>query len=70
MIKFCKGLPTMVGQQKKIIILRVHFLQKINVGRENTSSQWLISFRKIQPCKLFLQAKGNVGNLVLIEEQK
>ena len=69
-IKFCKGLPTMVGQQKKFIILRILFLQKINVGRENTNSQWLISFWKIQPCKLFLQAKGNVSNLVLIEEQK
>ena len=33
------------------------FLKKIrNLGRKNKSSQWLISFRKIQPCKLFLQA--------------
>ena len=33
------------------------FLQKINVGRKNTSSQWLICFRKIQPFKSFLQAE-------------
>ena len=33
------------------------FLQKINVGKKNTNGQRLISFRKIQPCELFLQAK-------------
>ena len=58
-VKIC---PLLLGSKKNFIILRIHFLQKINVGRENTSSQWLISFRKIQPCKLFLQAKGNVNN--------
>ena len=71
MEKFCKDLLTMVGQQQKIASFWEYiFLQKIIVGRESTSSQLLISFRKIQSCKLFLQAKGNLNNLVLIEEQK
>ena len=55
--KLCKDLPTIVGQQKKFIILRIHFLQKINVGRENTSSQWLISFRKYNPVNCFYKPK-------------
>ena len=45
------------------------FLQKIKVGKKNTSSQWLISFRKKQPCKLFLQAEGIFNNLAIIEGQ-
>ena len=71
----------MVGQGKKKQTLKplkrllhhsgsTSFLQKINVGRKNTSSQWLISFRKIQPCELFLQAEGNFNNRALTEGQQ
>ena len=40
--------------------------KKINIGRKSTSSQWLILFRKIWPCKLPLQGRENFINLFLI----
>ena len=33
-------------------------INEINIGRKNTSSQWLIPFRKIWLCKLPLQRGG------------
>ena len=53
-VKIC---PLLLGSKKNFIILRIHFLQKINVGRENTSSQWLISFRKYNPVNCFYKPK-------------
>ena len=38
------------------------------IWRKNTSSQWLISFRKIQRCKLFLQVKGNFNKIKRFRE--
>ena len=71
----------MVGQQKKKRSLEplkrlfhhsenTCFWQKINIGRKNTSSLWLISLRKIQPCKLFPQVEENFNNLISSEGQK
>ena len=58
----------MVGQQKKLMsrTSKTPFLS----GKGRHKPPWLISFKKIQSHKLFLQAKGKVNNLVLTEEQK
>ena len=74
------GLPTMVGQQKIWFIACLKYLfhhsensscsKKINIGRKSTSSQWLILFRKIRPCKLTLLGSGNFIPRVLIYDQQ
>ena len=49
--------------------METFFLQKTNLERENVSS--LVNFfQENTTFKLFLQVKGNVNNLVFIEEQK
>ena len=50
----------MVGQQRFWFhhFENTFFLKKLNIGRKNTSSQWLFPFREIQPCKLSLQGGG------------
>ena len=71
--KIGKVCPLWLGSEKKIdrytsktsvsSFWKYIFWQKIYIGSKNTSSQWLISFRKIQPCKLFLQAEGNFNKI-------
>ena len=64
--KNCKGLLTMIGQQKMISrtsktsvssFWEYIFLQKLNIGRKNTSIQWLIFLRKIQPWNYYYNRK-------------
>ena len=72
----------MVGQQRKFCFLGplehpflssfleyIIFKKKINIGRESTNSQQLISFRKLYLSQLTLQGEGNLINQVLIQGQ-
>ena len=38
-------------------------INKINIGRKQSSSQWLIPFRKMRPCKLSLRRGYFINNL-------
>ena len=41
-------------------------INKINIGRRNANSQWLIPFKKIWLFKLSLQRGGNFNNLIIM----